>query len=127
MIIGIGCDVVNHRTTKLLKWETDIDLLKRFFSPKELNLYSTQKKLKFLAGRFAAKEAVLKCLGTGMQDGISLTQIQILETNYSQPEIKLIGKPKKISDNLGIVVWHVSISHSIHYSMAFVIAEGIKK
>lgn len=122
MIIGIGCDIVEHDTTKILKWEEDISILQRIFSNNELDLYDIQKNIKFIADRFAAKEAVLKCLG-GMQDGIALNDIEILELENRCPAIKLKGTVKEISDWKSISSWHVTITHSINYSIAFVIAE----
>lgn len=125
MIIGIGCDVVEHETSKSLNWGSDISVLNRIFSQKEIEIYSSNKELKFLCGRFAAKEAVLKCLGTGMQDGIALSNIQILISPEGKPVLELFGELKKISDKIGVGFWHISISHSKGYSMAFVIAERI--
>lgn len=123
MIIGIGCDLVNHEMTDKLSWRSDEQMLLRVLSSKELDLYRKNNTINFLAGRFAAKEAVLKCLGTGMQDGISLTDIQIHQLQTGEPIIELKGKIKDISDNKGIGKWHLSISHSNVYTMAFVIAE----
>jgi holo-[acyl-carrier protein] synthase len=126
MIIGIGCDIVEHQLTKQLNWEADMELLKGSFSPGELELYHTKKTTRFLSGRFAAKEAVLKCLGTGMHDGISLASIEILQNEIGKPEVKLSGEVKRISNKLGINLWHVSITHSTGHSMAFVVAEKQK-
>lgn len=123
MIIGIGCDIVEYETSKKLKWDSDISILNRIFSQKEIEIYSSKKELKFLSGRFAAKEAVLKCLGTGMQDGIALIDIQILQSKECKPTIELYGQAKEISDKIGINRWHISITHSTFYSLAFVIAE----
>lgn len=123
MIIGIGCDIVEHSITEQLKWESDFDLLRRIFSQKELELYQINKTIKFLAGRFAVKEAVLKCLGTGMQDGISLIDISVTQKQTSKPELILTNEVKKISDELGINLWHISITHSTTSSLAVVIAE----
>jgi len=124
MIIGIGSDLVEHNLTTILSWESNDKLLKRFLSLKELELYENQKNRKFLSGRFAAKEAVLKCLGTGMQDGISLTDIQILRLESDKPIIEILGEVKNISDQMGIKSWHLSITHSTNYSLALVIAES---
>jgi holo-[acyl-carrier protein] synthase len=123
MIIGIGCDIVEHETSKILNWGSDVSILNRIFSQKEIEIYSSQKELKFLSGRFAAKEAVLKCLGTGMQDGIALSDIQILQSPQGKPVLELFGEVKKISDKIGIRFWHISISHSTYYSLAFATAE----
>ena len=126
MIVGVGCDIVNHKVTELLNWKTDLNLLRKVFSRNELDLYGTDKSLQFLAGRFAAKEALLKCLGTGMQDGISLTEIETLSSERGQPRISVTGEVQKISNELGVELWHISITHSFDYSFAFVIGEKRK-
>lgn len=123
MIIGIGCDVVEHGTSNDLNWGSDSRILDRIFSPKEIDVYISKNDTKYLSGRFAAKEAILKCLGTGMQDGIALTDIQILQSIEGRPILELFRKVKKISDEKGINFWHISISHSTGYSVAFAIAE----
>lgn len=123
MVIAIGCDIVEHSIPEKLKWDTDQVLLLRIFSQKELDLFHDQKTIQFLSGRFAAKEAVLKCLSTGMQDGISLTNIQVLKLANGKPFIELSGEVKDISDKIGVNVWHISITHSLSYSFAFAVAE----
>lgn len=123
MIIGIGCDIVEHEMTKKLNWETDQTALERIFSPKELNIFSEKKGIRFLAGRFAVKEAVLKCLGTGMYDGLSLLDIQTHEGELGKPELEITGEIKELSDRLGINLWYISISHSQMFSFAVAIAE----
>ncbi len=125
MIIGIGYDIVEHTITEKLNWSTDTELLRKIFSKEELDLYSKNQTTKFLAGRFAGKEAVLKSLGTGMEDGLSLTSIQILQTKNGKPIIMLEGEVKKISDIMQISSWNISISHTTNYSCAFVIAENL--
>ena len=124
MIIGIGCDMVDHTMTKKLNWASDKEILLRFLSEAEFHLYQTNRDVKFLAGRFAAKEAVLKCLGTGMYDGISLTDIQILQEENGQPVVNLLGNVKELAEEKCITSWHISISHSSDRSTVFVIAES---
>lgn len=124
MILGIGCDITEHALAEKLNWTTDKKFLKRVFSGSELKIYDNLKKLRFLTGRFAAKEAVLKCLGTGMYDGIFLKNIEILQNENGKPIVKLKGEVKKISSKQGIKNWFVSISHSRTCSMAYVVAEG---
>lgn len=98
--------------------------MQKIFSAKELELFQTHKTDRFISGRFAAKEAVIKCLGTGMKDGIALTDIQILQTDAGKPVIQIEGEVKRIAQQLGIVSWHISISHTTYSSTAFVIAES---
>lgn len=123
MIVGVGCDIVEHEVSKSLNWDSDISILRRIFSEEEINIYYANNDLKFLSGRFAAKEAVLKSLGMGMQDEIALPAIQILETREGSPVIRLSGKVKEVSDEKCVSSWNVSITHSTNYSLAFVIAE----
>lgn len=123
MIVGIGCDVVDHNITMSLGWSSNPRMLQRVFSVRELGIYQVNKTDKFLSGRFAAKEAILKCLGTGMKDGIALTDIQILQTETGKPLIQIEGEVERIAEQMGIVSWHISISHTDNTSVAFVVAE----
>jgi holo-[acyl-carrier protein] synthase len=123
MVIGIGCDIIDHELTKRLDWALNERVQERIFSKSELQLSSGQQIERFLSGRFAAKEAVLKCLGSGMKDGIALTDIHVLQTSAGQPFIQVEGKVKEMADSMGIVNWFISISHTNNTSCAFVIAE----
>jgi len=124
MIISIGCDIVEHELTRKLNWENSASIQNRIFSVLELDIYASDKKITFLTGRFAAKEAVLKCLGKGMEDGIDLTDIHILRSELGTPIVTLTGNVQALSIARGIKKWHVSITHSNNTSSAFVIAEG---
>jgi holo-[acyl-carrier protein] synthase len=77
-----------------------------------------------LAGRFAAKEAVLKALGTGWSQGITWTDVEIQRLATGCPSVTLYAKAKEIADQLGISAWLVSISHEESYAVASVIAIG---
>lgn len=123
MIVGIGCDVVRHKITHALGWNANVRKLRRIFSSSELDLIRNNNSIKFISGRFAAKEAILKCLGTGMKDGISLTDIEILQNKAGQPVVHVVGGAKMVAKELGITHWHISISHNTTSSTAFVIAE----
>ena len=126
MIVGIGCDIVNHQMTNQLNWVDQPRAMARIFSVNEIELYNQKKEIKFLAGRFAAKEAVLKSIGTGMEDGIALTEIEILQLNNGKPFVKLEGNAKKAADKAGVKSIHISISHSADYSIAYSIADNNK-
>lgn len=124
MIVGIGCDIVDHGTTKLLNWDSKHSIQTRIFSEAELSIRSLNNKIAFLSGRYAAKEAIVKCLGTALQDGITLTDIQILQSEEGKPQVELVGSAKEIAIKMGIKKWHVSITHSNDSSLAFVVAES---
>lgn len=125
MIIGIGCDTVDHKVTEALDWPSLPKKINRIFTQLELSLLTESNRLKFLSGRFAAKEAALKSIGTGIEDGISLKEIEILRDDFGRPQIKLTGDLKQIADKMKITNWHISISHTESTSMAYVIAEGV--
>jgi holo-[acyl-carrier protein] synthase len=95
--------------------------LERVFTPAELEYCG--KRAESLAGRFAAKEAVAKALGTGIGD-VSWTEIEILGDEQKAPKLKLHGKAETKAKELGLSTWSVSISHSQSHSVAFVVAIG---
>jgi holo-[acyl-carrier protein] synthase len=112
-ILGHGIDIVETRRIADLLENHGERFLERCFTPAEREYcYRNQKRhIEHLAGRFAAKEAVLKVLGTGWRGGIAWTDIEILPEPSGQPKIRLSGECLKIAKTLGISKWHVSISH----------------
>lgn len=123
MIIGIGCDIVQHEITSKLSWDKKPRALLRIFSPVERKQLNVIHKIRFISGRFAAKEAVLKSLGLIMEDGISLRDVQILKSKKGKPWVELKGEVKKIAKKLGVNSIQLSISHSEDNSIAIAIAE----
>jgi holo-[acyl-carrier protein] synthase len=87
--------------------------LDRVFTASEQKYASVNPKRYYehLAGRFAAKEAVLKVLGTGWRGGIAWTDIEVVRDPSGQPRIALTGECARIAGEIGIARWHVSISH----------------
>jgi holo-[acyl-carrier protein] synthase len=76
------------------------------------------------AARFAAKEAVLKALGTGLRDGIEWTDIEVRRSAAGAPSVELRGRAADIARSLGIGSWTLSLSHAGGMAMASVIATG---
>src|SRR5687767_8476395 len=112
-ILGHGIDIVEtRRIADLLANHTD-RFLDRCFTPAEQEYCSrnTKRHIEHLAGRFAAKEAVLKVLGTGWRGGIAWTDIEIVSRQSGQPIVVLTGECERIARAQGIAHWHVSISH----------------
>jgi holo-[acyl-carrier protein] synthase len=112
-IIGHGIDIVETARIKQLVETHGPHFLDRVFTPAEQAycLKSTKRYFEHLAGRFAAKEAVLKVLGTGWRGGIAWTDIEVLRETSGQPKIALTGETLRIATELGIARWHISISH----------------
>jgi len=113
MIVGHGIDIVEtSRIAKLLS-DHGQRFLDRCFTPLEQSYCSKNPKryIEHLAGRFAAKEAVLKVLGTGWTGKIAWTDVEILHEPSGQPKINLSGECLRIASQLAISSWHLSISH----------------
>lgn len=112
-ILGHGIDIVETARIRQLVQAHGQRFLDRCFTPGEQAYCSQNGKRYFehLAGRFAAKEAVLKVLGTGWRGGIQWTDIEILRESSGQPRITLTGESQRIAADLGITRWHISISH----------------
>lgn len=75
-----------------------------------------------LAGRFAAKEAILKCIGTGLR-GLSWRDLEILPDELGAPQVLFSQAAEKIINEKGIRKISVSISHSRNYAVAVAIGE----
>ena len=95
--------------------------LERVFTPAELEYCG--KRAESLAGRFAAKEAVAKALGTGIGD-VSWKEIEILGDEQNAPTLSLTGVAEQKAKELGLTTWSISISHSQSHSVAVVVAIG---
>ena len=125
MIIGVGTDIVDHdENSKLLEFDESGRFPNRILSPSEMIIYQQNPNPVFIAGRFAAKEAVLKALSIGMYDGISLKDIDITTLDHGQPTIILSEDIKKVAEEMRVNKWHLSISHTKNYSIAVAIAES---
>jgi holo-[acyl-carrier protein] synthase len=95
--------------------------LERIFTPAELDYCG--KRAESLAGRWAAKEAVAKALGTGIGD-VSWQEIEILGDEQKAPVLNLYGAAEKKAQELGLTSWSVSISHNQSNAIALVVAIG---
>ena len=97
--------------------------LQRVFTPAELDYCRGRKReIEHLAGRFAAKEAVLKLLGTGWRGGISWTDIEVRNDPSGRPVVRLTGRCRQIADGRGFGSILVSISHIRTHAIASAIA-----
>jgi len=93
--------------------------LRRVFTSGELAYCRGRKRqIEHLAGRFAAKEAVLKALGTGWRGGIAWTDVEVVSAPSGQPRIVLSGRCREIAEALGLSGILVSISHTAAHAIA---------
>jgi holo-[acyl-carrier protein] synthase len=112
-IAGHGIDIVETSRIRALVDNHGQHFLDRVYTPAEQAYCALNPKRYFehLAGRFAAKEAVLKVLGTGWRGGIAWTDIEVVKETSGLPTIVLGGECLRIAQEQGISRWHVSISH----------------
>ncbi|HRK30746.1 MAG TPA: holo-ACP synthase [Tepidisphaeraceae bacterium] len=113
MIVGHGIDIVEIGRVKKLVETHGQHFLDRCFTPGEQAYCAARPKRYYehLCGRFAAKEAILKALGTGWRKGIAWTDMEILNAPTGQPGVTLTGECAKLAAEMNINRWLVSISH----------------
>ena len=75
------------------------------------------------AARFAAKEALLKALGTGWRDGIAWQDVEVVNREDGKPSLAITGKAREIADRLGVAAAHISLSHTAEHAIAQVVLE----
>jgi len=125
LIIGCGIDLVKiERIEKIIKKWGD-NFIFRVFTSVEREYCEKKKGTKFqsYAGKFAAKEALLKALGLGLREA-NWKEIEIKNDKLGQPVIDTSGKLKKIASTKGVSKYFISISHTKEYAIAQVILEG---
>jgi len=118
-VINQGIDIVECDRMRDITDRYGDRFLHRVFTDKELQYCMPRKrKWEHLAGRFAAKEAILKVLGTGWRDKIAWTDMEIVNLPGGQPQVTLTGESKEICKKLGITKILLSISHTENYAVA---------
>ena len=118
-----GIDLVDCPRIELMLDRHGDRFLDRVFTETEQAYAEKNKnKIETLAGRFAAKEAILKLIGTGWRGKISWTDMEVINNPKGQPEVILSGEVKKIAQSLGIGPISISISHTANFAMASAVA-----
>lgn len=127
MVLSVGVDMVEvERIQKALE---DSRIGKRFrervFTANEIQYCEKKRRGRYesYAGRFAAKEAVMKALGRGWGSKVSWLDIEVARARSGKPEIVLHNKTARLAEQLGIGRWSLSITHTEQHGLAFVVAE----
>ena len=125
MIVGLGVDIAEVPRIKAAIERHGEPFLRRIFTPNEVE-YCERFKNKFerYAGRFAAKEATMKALGTGWNRGVRWVDLEVIREPSGSPTIALAGEAAKIAAHLGVKRISVSITHTEAQALAQVIFEG---
>lgn len=125
MLTGLGTDIVEIRRIREMVERHGDRFLERCFTPAEIAWARRHRDdaIRF-AGRWAAKEAVVKVLGTGFVRGISFQDIEVLPLDSGQPAVHLSGGALAVAEQQGIVDVRISISHCEDYAVATAIGTG---
>ncbi|MCG8482690.1 MAG: holo-ACP synthase [Clostridia bacterium] len=123
MIVGIGTDIIEIDRIRSAMSKSEHSFLKRVFSEQEIKYYKMNHyNISSVAGGFAAKEAVMKALGTGLR-GFKLIDIEILRDDLGKPFVVLHNHADRIAKEKAIQIIHLSISHCQQYATAYAVAE----
>ena len=122
-VMGLGTDVVEI-TRIARQLEKSQRLAERVLTPTEMETFRAHKfPERFLAKRFAAKEAAVKALGTGIGSGVSFQNVEVVSLSSGQPTLIFSGKFAELCEKNAISRSFISISDEQHYAMATVILE----
>ena len=123
-IFGIGIDIVQIDRVRSSLDRLGDAFAKKILHPNEFEKFNSHKlKDRYLAKRFAAKEAFAKALGTGIVEGVTLPRIEVINSQQGKPEIILHGVTRERVDSLNIQSIFVSISDEKEYAVAQVVLE----
>lgn len=119
MILGLGTDIVEIvRIGRMIEKHGEL-FLQRIYSEDEIRYCSRRHETyQHYAGRWAAKEAVLKVLGTGISGGIRWRDIEVLPMKSGRPSVRLRGAARDHADSLSVDEVLITISHCRAYATA---------
>ena len=124
-IIGIGTDITEClRIARMIERHGEL-FVNRVYTPEEIRYCQNRKQsTQHFTGRWAAKEAILKALGTGWTRGISWLDMEIRNEPGGRPVVTVRGGVKEVVEQLGITKLLVSISHCRSHATACAVAVG---
>jgi holo-[acyl-carrier protein] synthase len=122
-IVGIGTDIVEClRVGRMIERHGELFLARVYTEPEIRYCQSRKQSTEHFAGRWAAKEAILKCLGTGWRRGLCWTDIEVRNQPDGKPKVYLCAAAKDRAIQLRISDVLVSISHCRAYATAYAMA-----
>lgn len=124
-VIGHGIDIVEVAEVRRLIDDPGGHFVARCFTDAERDdAGDGVNRIERLAGRFAAKEAVVKALRLGWGDGIAWTDVEIRTTESGAPDVVLHGRVAAVAGERGVSAWLISTSHTEAYAVASALALG---
>ncbi|HEY6874418.1 MAG TPA: holo-[acyl-carrier-protein] synthase [Geobacteraceae bacterium] len=124
MIFGTGIDIVDISRFERFVAENNVSLFQRLFTAAEMDYCAAKKRsAQHYALRFAAKEAFLKALGTGLREGVSWRDMEVVHDSYGKPALRLSGGAESLFTDKGLGKCFLSLSHDANCAVASVILE----
>ncbi|OQJ91670.1 holo-ACP synthase [Vibrio parahaemolyticus] len=124
-ILGLGTDIAEIERIEKALDRSGEPFARRILSEDEMAKFSQLKKQgRYLAKRFAAKEAASKALGTGIAQGVTFHDFTVSNDELGKPVLMLSGVAQKMAQTMGVNHVHLSISDERHYAVATVILES---
>ena len=122
MIFGIGTDIVELSRVQGTYDRFGDHFVNRLLMDEERELFERSKMpVRFLAMRFAAKEATVKAMGTGFAHGVWIRDVGIVNNAWGRPEIIWSDRGQKVCDEMGIGDGHVSLTDDAGLVVAFAV------
>ncbi len=126
MITGLGIDIVQVERVATVYRRFGRKFARRVLAVDELAAFDrTSAPVRFLAMRFAAKEAVSKALGTGFRQGVALRLIEVVHNAAGKPSLRLHGEVAKLAVLQQVTATHVSLTDERDYAAAVVVFESL--
>jgi holo-[acyl-carrier protein] synthase len=124
MIFGVGTDVVEMSRIQATYERFGEHFVNRILMEEELDLYRRSKQpIRFLAMRFAGKEATVKAMGTGFAHGVWFRDVGITNNKWGRPLVILSERGQRVCERLGIGNAHVSLTDDAGLVIAFAVVE----
>lgn len=125
MIFGVGTDIVELARVQATYDRFGEHFVQRILMPEEIELFRRSKQpVRFLAMRFAGKEATVKAMGTGFAHGVWLRDVGILNNSWGRPIVAWSERGARVRDRLGIGDGHVSLTDDAGLVLAFAVVEA---
>jgi holo-[acyl-carrier protein] synthase len=126
MSLSVGVDLVELDRVRRMVARYGDRFLARIYTPREVALY--RDRVPELAVRFAAKEAVSKALGVGLNHlsalGIGWHEVEVLPDSLGKPLVRLSGRAQALAEEQELHEWAISLSHSRDFAVAFVVGSS---
>jgi phosphopantetheine--protein transferase-like protein len=122
MVIGVGTDILSmERFRGVLEGDSKSFVEKVFTEKERVQASESHDETAYFATRFSGKEAVFKCFG--IHGNVRLSEIEILDGETGQPQVKLLGEFRRIGEEKGIRDIQISLSYENDYAVAFAVAQ----